>query len=104
MTRIFYRLYGSTSSSSDMGTMAQLTILLNHGASLDPERNMKGCEDILIINLHARANATAEKLLSEKCYDKVEDSAKDMEHNNVFFDPTKRFQGMTKYTYILLRS
>ena len=65
---------------------------------------MKGCKDFLIVNLHARVSAAAEKLLSEKSYDKVEDSAKDMEHNYVFFDPTKRFQGMTKYTYMLLRS
>ena len=86
-----------------MGTLAQLTILLKHGTSLDPEDNMKGCEDLLIVNLHVRVNA-AEKPLLEKSYDKVEDSAKDMVHNYVFFDPTKRFQGMTKYTYMLLRS
>ena len=79
-------------------------MLLNRGASLDPEDNMKGCKDFLIVNLHARVNAAAEKLLSEKSYDKVEDSTKDMEHIYVFFDPTKRFQGMTKYTYMLLRS
>ena len=87
-----------------MGTLAQLTILLNHGTSLDPKDNMKKSEDFLIVNLHARVNAAAENLLSEKSYDKVKDSAKDMEHNYGFFDPTKRFQGMTKYTYMLLRS
>ena len=65
--------------------------------NLDPEDNMKGCEDFLIVILHAHVNTIAEKLLSEKPYDKVEDLAKAIMHNFIFFDPAKRFQGMTKY-------
>ena len=81
-----------------MGTLAQLKILLNHGGSLDPEDHMKGREDFLIVILHAHVNAAAEKLLSEKSYDKVEGLAKAIMHSFIFSDPAKRFQGMTKYT------
>ena len=73
-----------------MGTLAQLKILLNRGGSLHPEDNMKGCEDFLMVILHAHVNAAAEKLLSEKCYDKVEDLAKAIIHNYIFFDPAKK--------------
>lgn len=75
-----------------MGTLSQLKILLNRGASLDPEDNMKGYEDFLMIVLHAHVNAAAEKLLSEQSYDKVEDLAKAIVHNYVFFDPAKKIK------------
>ena len=59
-----------------MGTLAQLKILLNLGASLDPDNNMKGYEDFLTVILHAHVNAAAEKLLSEQSYENVEDLSK----------------------------
>ena len=72
-----------------MGTLAQLKILLNRGASLDPENNMKGCEDFLSVILHAHVNAAAEKLLSEQSYDNVEDLSKAIVQNYICFDPMK---------------
>ena len=45
-------------------------------ASLDPEVNMKGCEDFIMIILHARVTSAAKMLLSEKSYDSVMDLAK----------------------------
>lgn len=73
-----------------MGTLAQLKILLSCGESLDPEDNIKGCEDFLMVILHAHVNAAAENLLSGKCYDEVEDLAKVIIHNYIFFDPVKK--------------
>jgi len=73
-----------------MGTLAQLKILLSRGASLDPADNMKGCEDFLTIVLYAHVNAAAEKLLSEKSYDKVEDLSNAILQNYVCFDPSKK--------------
>ena len=72
-----------------MGTLAQLKILLNRGA-LDPDDNMKGCEDCLTVVLYAHVNAAAEKLLSEKSYENVEDLSKAMVQNYICFDPMKK--------------
>ena len=64
--------------------------MLNCAASLDPEVNMKGCEDFMMIILHAHVNAAAEKLLSQQSYQNVEDLAKAMLQNFVSFDPDKK--------------
>ena len=77
-------------STIDKGTLAHLKVLLNCAASLDPEVNMKGCEDFLMIILHAHVNVAAEKLLSRGSYRKVEDLAKAILENFVFFDPDKK--------------
>ena len=73
-----------------MGTLAQLKILLNHGASLAPAKNMKGCEDFFSVILHAHVNAAVEKLLSEQSYDNVEDLSIAIVQNYICFDPTKK--------------
>ena len=65
---------------------------------------MKGCEDFLMIILHAHVNVAAEKLLSQGSYRKVEDLAKAMLENFVFFDPDKKFLGKTKSICMLLSS
>ena len=67
--------------------------MLNCAASLDPEVNMKGCEDFLMIILHAHVNVAAEKLLSQG---KVEDLAKAILENFVFFDPDKKISRKDK--------
>ena len=73
-----------------MGTLAQFKVLLNRGASLDPEDNMKGCEDFLTIVLHAHVRAAADNLLSRNSYDKVEDLSKAILESYVCFDPMKK--------------
>lgn len=78
------------SSATDKGTLAQFKVLLNCASLLDPEVNVKGCEDFLMIILHAHVNAAAEKLLFQQSYQKVEDLAKAIIQNFVFFDPDKK--------------
>lgn len=70
--------------------MSQLKILLNRGASLDPEDNMKGCEDFLTVILHAQVIAAAESLLAKGCYNNVADLSKAIIENYVCFDPMKK--------------
>ena len=49
-------------STQEKGTLAQIKVLLNCAASLDPKTNMKGCEDFLTIVLHAHVVAAAKTL------------------------------------------
>ena len=51
---------------------------------------MKGCEDFLTVVLYVQVNAAAEKLLSEKSYENVEDLSKAIVQNYICFDPMKK--------------
>lgn len=42
--------------------LAQFKVLLNCAANLDPEVNMKGCEDFLTVILHEHIVAAANKV------------------------------------------
>jgi len=54
----------SSSFISEKGSLPQLKILINFGAKVDPEKNMKGFEDLLLIILHAHVIAAVKQLLS----------------------------------------
>ena len=62
-------------------------------ASLDPEVNMKGCEDFLTIVLHVHA---AKKVLSEKSIDNVKDLAKEVLKQFVSFNPDAKISRADK--------
>ena len=74
--------------------------MLNCGASLDPEVNMKGCEDFLTIVLHAHIASAAKKLLAKQKYDNVMDLAQAILENYTNFEPSDKTLGMTRYSCI----
>ena len=75
------------SSSAEKGTLAQFKVLLNCATSLDPEQNMKGCEDFLTIVLHAHVIAAAKKVLSQQSINEVKYLAKEVMQQFLSFDP-----------------
>lgn len=70
--------------------------MLNIAASVDPEKNMNGCEDFFLIVLHAYVVAAGRKLLSKKPYDNVNGLAKGILKSFVCFDPNKRIDRSDK--------
>lgn len=75
------------SSASEKGTLSQLKVLLNHAGSLEPDKNMKGCEDFLTVILHAHVIAAVNKLQTHHSFGKVEDITAEIVKQFVFFDP-----------------
>ena len=53
----------------------------------DPEKNMKACEDFLLITLHSHVVTAARKILSEHQFSSVQDLAKEIVVKYVYFDP-----------------
>ena len=56
--------------------LSQFKVLLNCSASIDPEVNMKGCEDFFKIVLHAHVIAGGKKLMAMQQYNDVKDLSK----------------------------
>ena len=77
-------------SSTEKGTLSQFKVLLNVATSVDPEKNMKGCEDFLLIVLHAHVVAAGNKLMEKKQYDTVQDLARATLRKFTNFDPDKK--------------
>ena len=61
--------------------------MINFAAKVDPDKNMKGCEDFLLIVLHSHVVAAAKQLLSVAEFNRVEDLAKEVLVQFVAFDP-----------------
>ena len=82
-----YRILFKSSSSFEKGTLSQLKVLINNSANIDPAKNMKGCEDLFLIALHAHVTAAAKSILNDKQYDNVEDLAKEIIVRYLFLHP-----------------
>ena len=67
--------------------MAQLKILINNSANIDPEKDMKACEDFFRVSLYAHVIAAAKSILRERQFNKVEDLAKEIIKRFVYFSP-----------------
>ena len=52
-------------SAVEKGTLYQLKVLLNNASALDPAKNLRDCEDFLLIVLHSHTVAAGKALLSE---------------------------------------
>ena len=88
-----YKILYKSNSRSEKGTLSQLKILINNSANTDPAKNMKSCEDLLLITLHAHVTAAAKSILNEIHFDKVEDLAKEIIVRYIsFIQMTKLFQ------------
>ena len=55
-----------------------MKILLNFAASVDPDVNMKGCEDFFLTVLHAHIIAAARKVTQKQQYKNVKDLANEI--------------------------
>ena len=86
------RLFGNTFLLSlPAQRKVQFKVLfLNVVTSVDPEKNMKGCEDFLLIVLHAHVVAAGNKLMEKKQYDTVQDLARAILCKFTNFDPDKK--------------
>ena len=82
-----YKILFKSSSGSEKGTLSQLKILINNSVNTNPAKNMKACEDLLLITLHAHVTAAAKSILSDKQYDNVKDLAKEIIVRYLFLHP-----------------
>ena len=57
---------------------------------MEPELNMKGCEDFFLIILHAHIIAAAKKIMQKQKYDKVKDLANAILSKYVNFNPDEK--------------
>lgn len=76
--------------------MSQLKVLLNFAASVDPDNNMKGCEDFFLIILHAHVIAAANKVTEQQQYTNVRDLASAILDQFVNFDPDEKVKRTDK--------
>jgi len=64
-----------------------LKILINNSANIDSAKNMKGCEDLLLITLHSHVITAAKSILREREFKRVEDLAKEIIVRFLFLHP-----------------
>ena len=83
---IYQKLFGS-SFRTEKASLPQLKSLINFQAKVDPEKNMKGCEDFLLIAVHAHVVAAAKQLLSTIEFGSVEAIAKEILIQFIAFEP-----------------
>ena len=67
-----------------------MKILLNFASSVDPDVNMKGCEDFFLIVLHAHIIAAARKVTQKQQYKNVKDLANEILCQFVNFNPDEK--------------
>lgn len=96
---IYGILYKST-SQSEKGTLSQLKSLINYSVNTDPAKNMKACEDLILIALHSHAVAASKSILSTMQFEKVEDLAREIVVMYIYFDPNVKLTTKDKkYLY-----
>lgn len=76
--------------------MSQLKVLVNYSANTDPSKNLKACEDLLLITLHAHVVAATKNILSDRQFSNVQDLAKEIVVKFIYFDPNVRTDSKDK--------
>ena len=66
----------------------------------DPSKNMKACEDFMLIVLHSHTVAASKHILSTMQFEKVQDLAKEIVVRYIYFDPNVKVKTKDKkYLY-----
>lgn len=70
--------------------------------NIDPAKNMKACEDIMLIIFHAYVMAASKSVMStsDQQFEKVKDLAREIVSRHVYFDPNMKITSVDKkYVY-----
>ena len=68
-------------------TIAHLKILINNSANIDPSKDLNACEDFFLVTLHAHIITAARSILRQRQFDRVEDLAKEVNVQFLYFSP-----------------
>ena len=76
-----------SSSQAEKGTLSQLKNLINYSVNTDLSKNMKACENLMLIVLHSHTISASKSILSTMQFEKVQDLAKEIVVRYIYFDP-----------------